>query len=111
MIVRIPGEGQFDVAGEHLGELNLLDARLQSAAEAGDEAAVTAALQALRDAVHRLGDPVPADALVASELVLPRPGHQPGPGTRPARRRGPDSRVSGERTRFQPTFRACRRSC
>jgi hypothetical protein len=71
MIVRILGEGQFDVAGEHLGELDLLDARLQSAAEAGDEAAFTAALQALCDAVRRHGGPVPADALVGSELVLP----------------------------------------
>ncbi len=71
MIVRILGEGQFDIAGEHLGELDLLDARLQSAAEAGDEAAFTAALQALRDAVHRHGAPVPLEKLVASELVLP----------------------------------------
>jgi hypothetical protein len=71
VIVRILGEGQFDIPGEHLGELDLLDARLQSAAEAGDEAAFTAALQALRDAVLRLGVPVPAEALVASELVLP----------------------------------------
>lgn len=71
MIVRILGEGQFDIAGEHGGELDLLDAQLQSADEAGDEAAFTAALQALRDAVHRHGAPVPLDALVASELVLP----------------------------------------
>jgi hypothetical protein len=40
--VRILGEGQFDVDGEHLHEPNLLDAQLQAAAEAGDEAAFTA---------------------------------------------------------------------
>lgn len=74
MIVRILGEGQFDIAGEHLGELNLLDAQLLAAAEAGDEAAFAAALRALRDGVRRHGVPVPADALVASELVLPAPG-------------------------------------
>jgi len=68
MIVRILGEGQFDVAGEHLDELNLLDSQLQSA---GDRDAFSAALQALGDAVRRHGAPVPADALVASELVLP----------------------------------------
>lgn len=71
MIVRILGEGQFDIVGGHLGELDLLDARLQSAAETGDEAAFTAGLRALRDAVRRRGATVPADALVASELVLP----------------------------------------
>jgi hypothetical protein len=71
MIVRILGEGQFDIADEHLGELNLLDDRVQSAAEAADEPAFAAALGALRDAVRRAGSPVPVDALIASELVLP----------------------------------------
>lgn len=71
MIVRILGEGQFDVAGEHLDELNLLDSQLQSAADADDQDAFSAALQALGDAVRRLGAPVPLDALVGSELVLP----------------------------------------
>jgi len=71
MIVRILGEGQFDIVGEHRDELDLLDAQLQSADEAGDQAAFTATLQALRDAVRRHGAPVPLDALVASELVLP----------------------------------------
>ena len=71
MIVRILGEGQFDIADAHEGELDLLDARLQSADEAADEAAFTAALQALRDAGRRHGTPVPLDTLVASELVLP----------------------------------------
>jgi hypothetical protein len=71
MIVRILGEGQFEIAGEHAGELGLLDAQLQSADEAGDEAAFTATLHALRDTVRRHGAPVPLDALVASELVLP----------------------------------------
>lgn len=74
MIVRILGEGQFNITEEHLGELNLLDTQVQSAAEAADEAAFTAALQALRDAVRRHGAPVPLDTLVASELVLPAPG-------------------------------------
>lgn len=71
MIVRILGEGQFDVAGEHLDELNLLDSQLQAAADAGDRGAFSAALQALGDAVRRHGTRVPADALIVSELVLP----------------------------------------
>lgn len=71
MIVRILGEGQFDVAGEHLDELNLLDSQLQAAADAGDRGAFSAALQALGDAVRRHGARVPADALIVSELVLP----------------------------------------
>jgi hypothetical protein len=71
MIVRILGEGQFTITGEHLDELNLLDSQLQTAADDDDGAAFTAALRALRDAVRRAGSPLPADTLVASELVLP----------------------------------------
>jgi hypothetical protein len=71
MIVRILGEGQFDIAGEHLGELDLLGAQLQSADEASDEAAFKGIPQALRDTVRGHRAPVAADALVASELVLP----------------------------------------
>jgi hypothetical protein len=70
MIVRILGEGQFTITGEHLDELNLLDTQLQTADD-DDGAAFTAALRALRDAVRRAGSPLPADTLVASELVLP----------------------------------------
>lgn len=71
MIVRILGEGQFEVADEHLGELNVLDAQLQSAVEADDGPAFAVALRALRDAVRGHGAPVPLDVLVASELCCP----------------------------------------
>ena len=52
MIMRILGEGQFDIAGEHLDELDLLDAQLPSAGEGGDRADFAAATQALRNAVR-----------------------------------------------------------
>jgi hypothetical protein len=55
MIVRILGEGQFDVAGEHLDEVNVLDSQPQSAADADDRDAFASALQALGDAVRRTG--------------------------------------------------------
>ena len=55
MIVRILGEGQFDVAGEHLDEVNFLDGQLQSAAD--DRDAFASALQARGDAVRRTGGP------------------------------------------------------
>jgi hypothetical protein len=53
---------------------------------------------------------VPVDALVASELVLPAEDTSLDQ-VRAARRRGPDPRVSGERTRFQPGPNACRHGC
>lgn len=71
MIVRILGEGQFDVADQHLSELNALDDRLQATVETGDAEAFAAALQALLDSVRRLGTALPAEVLTASELVLP----------------------------------------
>jgi hypothetical protein len=73
MIVRIIGEGQFDVPGEHLDELNRLDGDLVKAADSGDGAAFTAALEALLASVRTAGSELPADYLGPSELVLPSP--------------------------------------
>ncbi len=71
MIVRILSEGQFDVADEHLEALNELDAQLESAIEAGDEANFGSSLGALLDRVRELGTPMALDALVPSQLLLP----------------------------------------
>jgi hypothetical protein len=72
MIVRILGEGQLEVAESATGELNELDAALEKAVNAGDEAAFRPALTALLDRVRALGTPLAADALEPSELILPR---------------------------------------
>ena len=53
MIVRILGEGQLEVADDQLESLNELDRTVESAVEAGDEAAFTTALAALLDGVRR----------------------------------------------------------
>ncbi|WP_282696544.1 hypothetical protein [Streptomyces sp. CC208A] len=71
MIMRILGEGQYDIADEHLDRLNHLDSVLQKAADAGDEPAFTSALSALLDAVRSLGTPLPAERITPSDLVLP----------------------------------------
>lgn len=71
MIMRILGEGQYEIADTHLDRLNELDAVLQSAAASGDEQAFTTGLRALLDAVRDLGTPLPADALAPSDLILP----------------------------------------
>jgi hypothetical protein len=73
VIIRILDEGQFDVADDRIDDLNALDDRLQSAVDAEDGSAFTAALQALLAEVRRLGEPLAEDALVASDLVLPGP--------------------------------------
>ncbi|WP_030587811.1 PspA-associated protein PspAA [Streptomyces anulatus] len=71
MIMRILGEGQYEITEEHLGHLNALDSDLQSAADAGDEAAFASALSALLDAVRSLGTGVPDERITPSDLVLP----------------------------------------
>ncbi|OLZ69261.1 hypothetical protein AV521_17090 [Streptomyces sp. IMTB 2501] len=73
MIVRIMGEGQWDLADSHFAELNKLDDELLEEVEGGDEAGFRHTLGALLDSVRRLGTPLPADALEPSELILPAP--------------------------------------
>ncbi len=71
MIVRILGEGQFDVPDGHLDALNEFDDQLAQAVEAGDEDAFTAALGRLLGAIRAHASPHAIDALDPSDLVLP----------------------------------------
>ncbi len=71
MIVRILGEGQLTVDDSVAAELNKLDAALEAAVNAGDEAAFRPALTALLDRIRSQGTPVPADSLEASDVILP----------------------------------------
>lgn len=73
MIVRILGEGQFEVHESELDRLNALDSELQEAVEAGDEARFRTALTTLLGHIHAAGDPVPVEIIEPSELVLPGP--------------------------------------
>ncbi|WP_026876934.1 PspA-associated protein PspAA [Jiangella gansuensis] len=71
MIIRIMGEGQFEVDGSHLDELNRLDDILGDAIESGNDETFRAALMALLNEVRRVGTPLADDVLVDSDLVLP----------------------------------------
>jgi hypothetical protein len=73
MIVRILGEGQYDVSDEALTRLNELDSTVESSVEAGNVEAFTAALTALLEGVRTVGVPHPADSLDESDLILPPP--------------------------------------
>jgi hypothetical protein len=72
VIVRILGEGQLQVDDAASAELNALDAVLEQAVNAGDEAAFRSALVALLDRVRELGTPLAADSLGPSDSILPR---------------------------------------
>ena len=71
MIVRILGEGQYDVSDDALDRLNQLDSVVEAAVEAGDEAAFTEALQALHEGVRTVGVAHDIDSLDESDLILP----------------------------------------
>jgi RecB family exonuclease len=71
VIVRILGEGQLRVDDAATDELNVLDAALGKAVNAGDEQAFRPALTALLDRVRSLGTPLAEDALEPSDLILP----------------------------------------
>ena len=73
MIVRIMGEGQFEVPEERVEQLNQLDQELQKAVDADDEGAFQTALQGLLSSVRQAGTELPEDYLGPSELVLPSP--------------------------------------
>ncbi|WP_314245407.1 PspA-associated protein PspAA [Streptomyces kutzneri] len=74
MIMRILGEGQYEITEEHLARLNQLDSALQTAADADDDVAFATALSALLDAVRALGTPLPEERITPSDLVLPDEG-------------------------------------
>ncbi|MCY4652639.1 MAG: hypothetical protein OXC95_05685 [Dehalococcoidia bacterium] len=73
MIIRILTEGQFNLPGAFMDELNELDNQLVDVVEQDDNEGFGPALKALLDLVRENGTPVPVEELVESDLVLPEP--------------------------------------
>ncbi len=73
MILRILGEGQYEVPDGALDSLNELDEKLVTAVEGGDQQTFSDALTRLVEAVKNAGKAMPDDYLGPSELVLPSP--------------------------------------
>jgi hypothetical protein len=71
LIIRILGEGQFDVPDESLETLNSLDDAVEEAVEAGDHEAFSKALDALLARVRDAAAPHAEGTLDASDLILP----------------------------------------
>lgn len=71
MIIRILGEGQYDVSEAALDRLNELDAAVESAVEGNDDVAFVTALTALLDGVRTVGVAHAVDSLDESDLILP----------------------------------------
>ena len=71
MIVRILGEGQWEVSDDRLPALNELDSTVEAAVEQGNRETFSQALDALLKAVREAGTTLPAESLEDSDLILP----------------------------------------
>lgn len=73
MIVRILTEGQYNLPGAYIDDLNAIDNELVDVVADEDEEAFATVLKRMLDLVREKGEPVPIDELVESDLVLPEP--------------------------------------
>ena len=71
MIVRVMGEGQFEVDDEVAKGLNDLDEQAGEAVDQGDEEQLRALLERMAEAVRTNGSRVPDDDLRGSEAIVP----------------------------------------
>jgi hypothetical protein len=71
VIVRISGEGQFNLPDEDAERLNELDNRAVSAVEQGDETGFKELWSQMLELVASDGNAVPDDELVESDVILP----------------------------------------
>jgi len=71
MIIRILTEGQFNLPGSHLDQLNEIDNQLVEAVESEDDGKFKQLLKEMLDLVRQKGTPVPVEELVESDLILP----------------------------------------
>ena len=71
MIVRLMGEGQFEVDDEVAKGLNDLDEQAGDAVERGDQEQLVDLLRRMADAVRTNGARVPDDDLRGSDAIVP----------------------------------------
>jgi hypothetical protein len=71
MIVRIMGEGQYEVDDALQAKLNELDDEVGRAVDAGDQAAMTDALRRLAEAVRESGTRLDESDISPSDAVVP----------------------------------------
>ena len=73
MIVRIAGQGQYEVPAELVDRLNELDNEAVAAVEAGDEARFHDLFRQMVDLVENDCEQLPDEELAVSDVILPPP--------------------------------------
>ena len=71
MIVRILGEGQWNVSDDQLPALNELDSAVEAAVDGQDRESFSRSFGALLHTVRDVGVPLPDESLEDSDLILP----------------------------------------
>lgn len=71
MIVRVLGHGQFRLDDGDMTTVEAADDAVEAAIAAGDEAGFAAALGGLIETIQSVGDPVPDDEFVTSDIIVP----------------------------------------
>jgi len=71
MIVRLMGEGQFEIDDEVAKGLNSIDEQAAAAVESGDEEQLGELLRRMAEAVRTNGTRVPDEELSASDAIVP----------------------------------------
>ena len=73
MIVRILTEGQYNLPGAYIDDLNAIDNELVDVVADKDEEAFAQVLRRMLNLVRENSEPVPIEELIESDLVLPEP--------------------------------------
>ena len=71
MIVRVMGDGQFEIDDEVAKGLDEIDEQAEQALEAGDQARLSELLRRMADAVRMNGARLPDADLTPSEAIVP----------------------------------------
>ena len=71
MIIRIVGEGQWQVPDIEMGHLNRIDARVEHAIGTTSQNELTEALTELVTTVRTVGTPIADDNIIDSDLIVP----------------------------------------
>ncbi len=71
MIVRLMGEGQYELDKKHVDEVNKIDNNIVNIVKKGDEKVFKTEFKKLSDYVKRNGKKIPDDVIKPSEFIIP----------------------------------------
>ncbi|VVB89144.1 Uncharacterised protein [uncultured archaeon] len=71
MIVRLMGEGQFELDKKHMDEMNRIDNNIVKIVNKGDEKVFKSEFKKLTNYVRKYGKPVPHEVIKPSDVIVP----------------------------------------